>query len=165
MARQSRASFARPSPANHEEDGGQLARLTHPGGAVPLRLEPSKVAGKSSEKHGKKASCYLHVDTDDFPVIAGIVQFEPRVRGVNGRTVREIKVRAFGRQQEYYITVWPEYGHVPLAKGDFVVVQGKRRTWEGNDREGNRRQFSGVSAKTLTRVAPAQPKCEPEPVF
>jgi hypothetical protein len=98
-------------------------------------------------------------------VIAGIVQFEPRVREVNGQTVREIKVRAFGRQQEYYITVWPEYGHVPLAKGDFVVVQGKRRTWEGNDREGNRRQFSGVSAKTLTRVAPAQPKREPEPVF
>jgi hypothetical protein len=104
----------------------------------------------------------LHVDADGFPVIAGIVQFEPRVREVNGQTVREILVRAFGRQEEYYITVWPEYGHVPLAKGDFVVVQGKRRSWEGTDRDGNRRWFSSVNAKWLTRVAPAVPKSELE---
>jgi hypothetical protein len=103
----------------------------------------------------------MSVDSDGFPVIAGIVQFEPREREANGQMVRELVVRAFGWREEYYITVWPEHGHVPLVKGDFVVVQGKRRTWEGTDRDGNRRQFSGVSAKTLTRVAPAEPKREP----
>jgi hypothetical protein len=101
------------------------------------------------------------VNDDGFPVIAGIVQFAAREREVNGQTVREIVVRAFGRQEEYYISVWPEYSHVPLHKGDFVVCQGKRRTWEGTDRVGNWRQFSSINARTLMRMAPADPLQEP----
>ena len=91
-----------------------------------------------------------------YPVVAGLVQFDPRERDINGKDVRDIKVRAFGSQEETLITVWPEHAHVPLARGDFVVVQGKRREWTGSDQSGNARTFVGIDAKTLVRVAPEE---------
>jgi hypothetical protein len=100
----------------------------------------------------------------DYPVVAGLVQFEPKERQLNGQDVRDLKVRAFGTQQETWITVWPEHGHVPLTKGDFIVVQGKRREWTGTDRDGNPRSFTGVDAKTLIRVAPAD-RHNPSDIF
>ena len=108
----------------------------------------------------------------DFPVVAGIVQFEPRHREVNGSEVRDIKVRAFGSQEETWITVWPEFAHVPMAAGDFLVVQGKRRQWSGTDRGGNPRLYTGIDAKTLIRLSSERvhalvgaDRPEPEPVF
>ena len=86
-------------------------------------------------------------------MVAGLIQFDPRERQLNGQWVRDIKVRAFGSQEETLITVWPEHAQVPLARGDFIVVQGKRREWTRADREGKPRVFTGIDAKTLIRVA------------
>jgi hypothetical protein len=96
-----------------------------------------------------------HVDTKDFPVVAGVVQLEPTHREIKSQPVRDIKVRAFGTQRETLITVWPEHGHVPLAKGDFVVVQGRRRTWESTDRDGNTRLIDRIDARTVVHVSAA----------
>jgi hypothetical protein len=98
----------------------------------------------------------LYTKGGDFPVVAGLVQFEPRRREVNGQEVRDVKVCAFGSQQETWVTVWPEHAHVCLAAGDLVVVQGRRRTWSGRDRDGNPREYVGVDAKTLVHLLAAE---------
>lgn len=85
-------------------------------------------------------------------MVAGLIQFDPRERQLNGQWVRDVKIRAFGSQEETLITIWPEYAHVPLVRGDFIVVQGKRREWTSNDRDGNTRRFVGVDARTLVRI-------------
>jgi hypothetical protein len=94
----------------------------------------------------------MEVNGKSFPVVAGIVQFDPRHREVNGQLVRDVKVREFGTQRETWITIWPEHGHVPLAKGDFVVVQGKRRIWEINDSDGQPRLYECLDARTLVHT-------------
>ena len=119
---------------------------------------------KEQERRGNttKARNQLNVNAKDFPVVAGVVQFEPTYREIKGQPVRDIKVRAFGSQRETLITIWPEHAHVPLAKGDFVVVQGKRRTWESIDGDGNPRLNEGVDARTLVHVPAVARRCEPD---
>jgi len=122
------------------------------------------VADAVEEDEERKEVNSIYVGNEGFPVVAGLVQFEPRHRELNGQPIRDIKVREFGSQRETFITIWPEHAHVPLAKGDFIVVQGKRREWTGTDRDGNSRQFSGLDAKTLVRVAPAERTLDPSEI-
>lgn len=99
----------------------------------------------------------MHLKDPEFPVVAGIIQFEPDSRQVNGQTVRDIKIREFGTQRDTSVTVWPELAHVPLEAGDFVVIQGKRRIRRTVSRDGEPREYRNLDARTLRRVGVEQP--------
>lgn len=61
-----------------------------------------------------------------YNTVAGFIQFDVSERKAAGQDVRDILVQAIGSGgQKVKITVWPENGDVELAKGYFVVAQGK----------------------------------------
>ena len=95
----------------------------------------------------------------DYMVASGIVQFDPKIRDVNGQTVRDVVVKAIGSQKLVSITIWPEFADTAINKGDFVTADGKLNVSLGQDKQGNSREYLSVSASALV-VVPAAAKAE-----
>ena len=106
---------------------------------------------------------------DEYATVAGLIQFDPKqLTTKDGKNVRDIAVRAIGNNKLVNITVWPEKDHIPLSKGDFVVVDGKfsMSTWQ--NKNGEQQTSYNVSANTLMRfgnetssATPAAPAATP----
>lgn len=64
----------------------------------------------------------------NFVTVAGIVQFDPQEREVQGKEVRDITIRGIGTGKKYRITLWPDLAAAEVARGDFVAVDGKGST-------------------------------------
>lgn len=69
-------------------------------------------------------------DSAKYVTVAGIVQFDPQEREVQGKDVRDITIRGVGEmtkdgQRKYRITLWPDLAHAPVKRGDAVFVDGK----------------------------------------
>jgi hypothetical protein len=90
---------------------------------------------------------------DEYMTIAGIIQFDPRNRTARNLPVRDIAVRAIGNNKMVNITVWPENEHIPLAKGDFIVADGKFTQSLNQNKNGEQQTYYNLSAKTLFRFA------------
>lgn len=62
-----------------------------------------------------------------YNTIAGFVQFDPNERKTNtGTEVRDVVIQAIGSGgKNVKITIWPEFSHVALEKGSFLVANGK----------------------------------------
>lgn len=58
--------------------------------------------------------------------ISGFIQFDVKDREVGDRKVRDIVVRQTGSAgMNVSVTLWPDFAHVALEKGQFVAVEGK----------------------------------------
>lgn len=62
-----------------------------------------------------------------YNTVAGFVQFDPTERKTKtGTDVRDVVVQAIGSGgKNVKITIWPEFSHVALEKGTFLVANGK----------------------------------------
>lgn len=90
-----------------------------------------------------------------YATVVGFIQFDPNERDANGQTVRDVVVQAVGSGgKNVRLTVWPEHGGTPLAKGDFVAAQGKFSQANVNGKE-----YLNLSVNDLV-VIPGAPKRE-----
>lgn len=85
----------------------------------------------------------------DYITVAGIIQFDPRDRQAGGKDVRDVAVRAIGNNKMVNITVWPENEHIPLAKGDFIVADGKFSSTPGQNKQGEAVTYNNLSATVI----------------
>lgn len=91
---------------------------------------------------------------------SGIVQFDPRSREANGKTVTDVVIRANGSQKLVQITVWPEYLlETPIKKGDFVAADGSFETRTYQAQDGSTRESLQLNPSSLV-VVPCVPKAE-----
>lgn len=98
-----------------------------------------------------------------YATVAGFVQFDPQERDVNGKTVRDVTVKAIGSQKLVRITVWPEHSETEIDKGHFLVADGVFSTSTGQGKDGGSREYLNLSAGTLLSL-PSAPKKEREVV-
>ena len=91
---------------------------------------------------------------------AGFVRSAPESFEVDGKTVRYVRIRDVRTNKLVRITVWPSYAHVPLAKGDFVAVEGWWHPWTDEPHRRSLGYFHDLDAVTLVRLA-AVPDGEP----
>lgn len=87
-----------------------------------------------------------------YATASGHIQFDPATRDLNGKTLRDIVIRAAGSQKNVRITVWPDHADVALAKGDWVSADG---AFEVREHDG--KTFNNLSAYFLT-VVPQVPR-------
>ena len=91
---------------------------------------------------------------------AGIVQFDPKPREVNGKQVVDICIRTVGSQKLINATIWPEFQlATPIKKGDFVAIDGSYevRSFQGQD--GAAKESLQISPTSLV-VIPCVPKSD-----
>ena len=88
-------------------------------------------------------------DKVEYVGVAGFVQFDVNEREANDQTVRDVVVKSVGAPKNVRVTLWPEFGHVPVEKGDFVAAEGKftRSSYQGQD--GSEKESLQISAKLL----------------
>ena len=89
----------------------------------------------------------------EYVTIAGIVQFDPRVRQAGDKEVRDVLVRAIGSNKNFSVTVWPEKAGIPINKGDFLVADGKYTSSVGQNKQGEQVTYHNLSATTIIRLA------------
>lgn len=89
----------------------------------------------------------------DYTTVAGLVQFDPRNRLAGGKDVRDVLIRNIGDGKNYSITLWPEKSHIQIAKGDFIVCDGKRSSTVGQNKDGEQVTYNNLSATTIIRLA------------
>ena len=89
----------------------------------------------------------------EYVTIAGIVQFDPRVRQAGDKEVRDVLVRAIGSNKNFSVTVWPEKAGIPINKGDFLVADGKYTSSVRQNKQGEQVTYHNLSATTIIRLA------------
>ena len=89
----------------------------------------------------------------EYITVAGIVQFDPRQRQAGDKQVRDIVIRAIGSNKNFSITLWPEKANIPIAKGDFIVADGKHSQSAGQNKAGEQVTYHNLSATTIIRIA------------
>lgn len=89
----------------------------------------------------------------EYITVAGIVQFDPRQRQAGDKQVRDIVIRAIGSNKNFSITLWPEKANIPIAKGDFIVADGKHSQSAGQNKAGEQVTYHNLSATTVIRIA------------
>lgn len=98
-----------------------------------------------------------------YETVRGQVQFDPKTRDVNGKSVTDIAVRdrgSDGKSKLINITIWPEFLlETPIKRGDFISADGsiEVRTFQGDD--GGTRTSIQLSPTSLVHV-PQVPKAE-----
>lgn len=82
--------------------------------------------------------------------IAGFIQFDVKEREVGERKVRDIVVRPVNSMtgQNFYVTLWPDFKDVQLAKGEFVAIEGKYSKVE-KDTEDGPRTYHNLSCQRI----------------
>jgi len=89
---------------------------------------------------------------------SGIVQFDPRVREANGKTVTDVTIKANGSQKLINITIWPEFQLTqPVKKGDFISADGEFQSRVYQAQDGSQREGLSISPTSLVHV-PCVPK-------
>lgn len=74
--------------------------------------------------------------------------FEPREAEAAGQEVRNISVSGVDRLR-YGATLWPSHGHVKVAQGDVVTLEGSYNKRTTSDDDGNEKVFHNIS---VTRI-------------
>lgn len=85
----------------------------------------------------------------DYITVAGIVQFDPRTRQAGDKQVRDVAIRSIADQKMYNVTLWPEKSTIGVAKGDFVVADGKYSASAGQNKAGEQVTWHNLSANTF----------------
>lgn len=85
----------------------------------------------------------------EYVTVAGIVQFDPRQRQAAGKDVRDVAIRSIANNKMINITIWPEAQVGPIAKGDFVVADGKYSQSMGQNKNGEQQTYHNLSATTF----------------
>lgn len=89
----------------------------------------------------------------EYTTIGGIVQFDPRTRQAGDKQVRDVVIRDMATKKNFSVTLWPEKASIPIAKGDFLVVDGKLSQSVGQNKAGEQVTYNNLSATTVVRVA------------
>lgn len=106
----------------------------------------------------------LHLSEKQYAGVTGIVQFDPKERDANGKSVIDIAVRAAGSQKLVNITIWPEYQlAAPIKKGDGIIADGSFETRVYQAQDGSQRESLQLSPTSLV-VIPQVPKADREVV-
>lgn len=82
----------------------------------------------------------------------GAVQFDPEERQAGGKTVRNVLIRTTGvKDQSIRVsaTLWPEFAHVQVEKGDVVYMEGKFEVKKGEAKDGSPRTFFNLSVNGI----------------
>lgn len=85
----------------------------------------------------------------EYRSAAGFVQFDPKVREVAGKSVRDVTIRPVGSANYVRVTVWPSHRAIEINRGDFLAVDGQysRREVVGDD--GSKTVYHNLSASML----------------
>lgn len=89
----------------------------------------------------------------NYITVAGIVQFDPRNRKAGDKDVRDVAIRSIADQKMYNVTLWPEKENVKVAKGDFIVADGKYTSAVGQNKDGEQVTWHNISANTFHNLA------------
>lgn len=93
-------------------------------------------------------------DTPYF-VVVGRVAFDPQERDVNGKKVIDVTVKSSPKQRLVRCTIWPDIDGSGIAKGDFVLAEGKYSVSTGN----NGQEYHNLSVADIG-VVKALPKAD-----
>lgn len=97
---------------------------------------------------------------NEYKTVAGIIQFEPETREVNGKAVKQFTVRNIAGNVNVRVTIWPELAAPALEKGDGVMVDGKYTTTSSQD---GSREFHNISATTIVKLGTGTAKASNGP--
>ena len=120
-----------PGPKNvlAELDDGTLV-------VVPYAIWKYKLKGTMADK--------------TYVSVVGFVQFDVQEREAADQQVREFSVKPQGEPTKLIrVTLWPEFAHAAVEKGDFVAAEGAftRDTYTAND--GTKKTSLQISANKL----------------
>lgn len=100
----------------------------------------------------------------EYASAAGFIQFDVKEREANGQTVLDAVIKTLGTDGVLIrVTVWPELQTEPIAKGDFLAVDGKFTVGSYTDQSGQARQSLQISASSMA-VLPGVKRGEREVV-
>lgn len=98
-----------------------------------------------------------------YVTAVGFVQFEPVEREANGKTVREFVIKTPGGDaKNIRVTVWPETELEPVAKGDFIAVDGKFTSSQYQAQDGTTKTSLQISASVIAKLGEAALRDAPE---
>lgn len=98
-----------------------------------------------------------------YTTVKGAVQFNPKTREANGKTVTDIAIRdrgSDGQVKLINITIWPEFQlAAPIQRGDFICADGsiETRTFQGQD--GGTKESIQLNPTSLVHV-PQVPRAD-----
>lgn len=91
--------------------------------------------------------------SNEYICVAGMVQFDPRERVAAGKNVRDVLVRvANGGNKEISVTVWDDFSHVPIKRGDYLVADGSYSQNAGQNKAGEAVTYHNLSASMLVVI-------------
>lgn len=95
--------------------------------------------------------------------VGGVVAFEPEDREVGGKQIRSVVLTPFGAGavRRIYCTVWDQHAGIPISQGDFLLVNGKYTTREGQATDGDPVTYHNLSVSSLVVLAPQEASAEP----
>jgi single-stranded DNA-binding protein len=97
--------------------------------------------------------------------LSGVIQFEPEMKHIDSldQDVYEFSFRDASTQRRIKATLWEEHRSTydTLEKGDAVIVDGKLKTNEGTNQDGQAVTYYNLSVSEIA-VIKRQPKDERE---
>lgn len=87
-----------------------------------------------------------------FRTLAGVVQFDPVERTAAGKEIRNVTIRTVGLKEQSMrvsCTLWPSHADEDVAKGDFIVVEGKFDRKTGENKEGEAVTYNNLSVGSI----------------
>lgn len=95
--------------------------------------------------------------------VGGTVAFEPENREVGGKQIRSVVLTPFGagNVRRIYCTVWDQHAGIDINQGDFLLVNGKYTTNEGQSKDGDPVVYHNLSVSSLVVLAPQEASAEP----
>ena len=100
---------------------------------------------------------------NEYLSVGGTVAFEPEDREVGGKPIRNVVLTPFGAGsvRRIYCTVWDQHAGVAINQGDFLLVNGKYTTREGQSKAGDPVTYHNLSVTSLVVLSPQEASAEP----
>lgn len=100
-----------------------------------------------------------------YVTAVGFVQFDPQEREANGKDIVEFVIKTPGGDGKLIrVTVWPEVKLGPVAKGDFIAVDGKFSSSTYQAQDGGQRTSLQISASNIAKLGESAPREDREVV-
>lgn len=102
-----------------------------------------------------------------YRTLAGVVQFDPQERDVNGKTVLSVTIKATGVKEQAQLvscTLWPSHKKYfgQIEKGTALIVEGTYDVKKGQDGEGNPKTYHNLSVNKVLVLGTLDPGEEVE---
>lgn len=99
----------------------------------------------------------------DYTDAAGMIQFPPTDKDLNGKKIREVVINSIKTGAQIRCTIWDGFAHVLLKQGDVIFANGKATQNKGTKADGTEVVYNNLSVTRLA-VLPSEVAVETERV-